>query len=161
MWYKNSGRLLKALSVAAFVLYLAVLLRLTVLRDSMFRGGTQRLYPVSLKLWEYYGWFLRTGQVIQFRYLLIGNFLCLAPLGFACGYFRKGCSLVFAAAVCLGATVFIELCQLLFCVGFFELDDIILNALGGIFGYATHLIICRITERITPRSRQTSWGSQQ
>ncbi len=148
MWYKNSGKLLKALSVAAFVLYLAVLLRLTVFRDSMFSGGKDRVYPVSLKPWEYYGWFLRTGQVIQFRYLLLGNFLCLAPLGFACGYFRKSCSLVFAAAVCLGGTMFIELSQFTFEVGFFELDDIILNALGGIFGYATHLLICRITERI-------------
>ncbi len=148
MWYKDSGKLLKALSIAVFVLYLAVLLRLTVLRDSMFQGGTQREYPVSLKPWEYYGWFLRTGQVIQFRYLLLGNFLCLAPLGFACGFFRKGCSLVLATALCLGATMFIELCQLLFDVGFFELDDIILNALGGIFGYAFHLLVCQIAEKI-------------
>ena len=147
MWYKNRGKLFKALSVLAFLMYLALLLRLTVFRDAMFGEDVHRTHPVSFRVWEQYDYFLRTGQVIQFRYLLAGNFLCLAPLGFACGFFRKGCSLLFATAICLGATLFIELSQYTFNVGYFELDDIILNALGGIFGYAAHLLISRISEK--------------
>ena len=127
MHYKDSSKTARAIAVVAFLLYLAVLLRLTVVRDSLFDGVGGRHYTATLKLWDSYGWFLRTGQVIQFRYLLLGNFFCLTPFGFACGYFRKDCNLFFAALVCFGATLFIELCQLILSVGYFELDDIIIN----------------------------------
>ena len=146
MHFKDISKPLKILSAAAFVLYIALLLRLTVFRDSLFEG-TDRQFSVTMKLWDSYGEFLSTGQVIQFRYLLLGNFFCLAPLGFACGFFRKGCSLLFAVPVCLGATLLIEHCQLFLSVGYFELDDIIINALGGVFGYAVHLLACRIPKK--------------
>lgn len=143
MYYKDSGKVLKLISVVALVLYLLLLFRLTVFRNSMFDGDRYTQRRMTLKLWDTYSRLLRTHQPIQFRYLLLGNFFCLSPLGFACGFFRKGSSVLFAAAICLCTTLIIEFSQYIFYLGFFELDDIVLNLLGGVFGYALHLLICR------------------
>lgn len=151
MYFKGSKPWLKVLSLVAFAVYLAVLLRLTVVRDGLFDGEIGEGRSVNLKLWAMYDYLLSTGQVIQYRYLLAGNFLCLAPLGFACGFFRKNSSVLFAASVSLGATLFIELWQLAFNVGYFELDDIILNLLGGVFGYAAHRLAVTAVKAATER----------
>ena len=143
MCYKNYGKWGKLVSLLLFILYAAVLLRLTVLRDEVFTGSKADGYRINLKLWDMYEYFLRTGQVVQYRYLLLGNYICLAPLGFACPFFRKDSGVLLALAVCLGTTVFIELWQLVLNVGYFELDDMILNTLGGISGYA----LFRLTEK--------------
>lgn len=141
MYYKTCSKWARVLWIALFVLYAALLLRLTMLRDGLFVSHPRAEDRVILVPFWSYSEFLRQGQYIQFRYQLIGNVLCLLPLGFFCGFFKKDCSLVRAALTCLGATLCIECWQLAFDVGYFELDDLSLNLVGGIIGYALYLLV--------------------
>lgn len=148
MYYKDHGKLFKALSLGVFILYLAFLFRLTVFRDGLFDTARPDVPRLNLKPWDMYHRFLATGQYIQFRYLLVGNFMCLMPLGVACPFFRKDSGALFATLVCGGMTLFIESFQLVFNVGYFELDDLVLNLLGGITGYALFRCVERVRHRI-------------
>ena len=52
-----------------------------------------------------------------------------------------------AVLVCGGTTAFIELCQLLFWLGEFQLADLIYNFLGGMLGWAFWALFHRIFDK--------------
>lgn len=152
MCCKGGSKWARALWIALFVLYAVVLLRLTMLRDGLYDGHPRTADRVILVPFHSYSEYLRQGQYIQFRYQLIGNVLCLLPLGFFCGFFKKDCSLVSASLVCLTATLCIECWQLAFDVGYFELDDLCLNLAGGIIGYALYLLVRDLCGRLSKKT---------
>ena len=72
---------------------------------------------------------------------IFGNIALFVPFGFLIPLFEKNLrSLLKCAAVSLAVIVVVESLQLLFKVGSFDVDDIILNMLGVIIGYAVYKI---------------------
>lgn len=78
-----------------------------------------------------------------------GNLIMFLPLGFLLpivaghhGRFRGHSQAFIVVGMCLGFSMMIETGQLLMLVGSFDVDDIILNTLGGWFGYGL-LALCR------------------
>lgn len=73
---------------------------------------------------------------------LLGNVLVFMPLGFFLPMFfarlRKLKWLTFVSFLCTAA---VEVTQLIFKVGSFDVDDLILNTLGGVVGYLVFLIL--------------------
>lgn len=66
-----------------------------------------------------------------------GNFFLLFPIGFLLPYLVPKINRFWKIA--LGMTAFIliaELLQALLCIGFFDVDDLIFNVIGGVCGYA-------------------------
>lgn len=66
-----------------------------------------------------------------------GNFFLLFPIGFLLPCLWKNANRLWKIA--LGMTAFIliaELLQALLCIGFFDIDDLIFNVIGGVCGYA-------------------------
>ena len=64
------------------------------------------------------------------------NILLFLPMGMALPVlFPKMRRLWRTVLVCLAATVLAEVLQFLFHLGTFDVDDILLNVLGGLFGY--------------------------
>jgi glycopeptide antibiotics resistance protein len=82
---------------------------------------------------------IRSGYA---RWNIMANTICFMPFGFLlplitkrkCGFFRT-----FFSGVLL--SLFIEVCQYVFSIGLFDVDDIILNVVGVIFGYVLALVI--------------------
>lgn len=68
--------------------------------------------------------------------LIIFNMLMFAPLGFLLPFLmKKGRKFSFACLISFGVTFFIEVLQLVTGRGIFELDDLLHNFIGSIFGY--------------------------
>ncbi len=119
-----------------FVLYLALLLRLTVFRDSFslqnfMQGGDVNLVPLRdlIKV-------IKRGGSYYFVRLLLGNIAAFVPLG---AYLAFVCRKDLAAITLIGcaASIAVEILQFVFDVGITELDDVLLNTLGAFLGAAT------------------------
>ena len=135
-------------------LWLAVLLRITVFRDHCFSHG---LFSgrVELDAFAYYAELARRGSWRYFCYLFVGNLLWFAPAGVLVRL--RGGKLWQAAPAGLGLSLLVETLQFVLGSGVSELDDLILNTLGAVIGFAiTALLISVIRKESqipTPDSR--------
>ncbi len=131
---------------ALFGLYLAVLLRLTVFRDGFLDHGlfTGR---VELAAFAYLAKLARAGRWRYFTYLFVGNLVWFAPMG---AWARlRGRSFAVGLLWTFLLSLGVEVSQFVFGCGVSELDDLILNTLGGCLGWLTTNFLCRRRRRKT------------
>lgn len=140
----------KKLIKILFYIYIAFLILFVVLK---FDGSFERIISLHNSIIENEKDGLRNINLIPFKsispYLrnitepyafknIIANILVFIPLGFFVS--NKNSKNVFKALIiCLGVTLSIECIQLLFKIGFFDVDDIILNFLGALIGLIINL----------------------
>jgi glycopeptide antibiotics resistance protein len=72
---------------------------------------------------------------------LLGNVVIFMPLGFLAALLYRSISWKGILGVSAGISLLIEVLQLVLSSSTFDVDDIILNALGGLLGYALYLIV--------------------
>lgn len=144
----------KKLIKILFYIYIAFLILFVVLK---FDGSFERIISLHNSIIENEKDGLRNIDLIPFRsispYLrnitepyafknIIANILVFIPLGFFVS--NKNSKNVFEALIiCLGVILSIELIQLLFKIGFFDVDDIILNFLGSLIGMGINKILIK------------------
>jgi glycopeptide antibiotics resistance protein len=115
-----------------FILYLLLLLRITVFRSSfgsypLFSHG-QILWVPFVSLWKIY-----QNSVSYFLYLFLGNLIWFVPFGILYPLLTgKGARTIF---YCFLLSLLIETLQYVFGTGVSEVEDLILNTLGGAIGY--------------------------
>ena len=86
---------------------------------------------------------------------VLGNMIMFLPFGFFVSYYLKSEKLTLPLFLILIASISIEVVQLL--IGrVFDVDDIILNILGGLMGYGIYAILKRIGERL-PNFVRKDW----
>ncbi len=128
--------------------YMAALLKLAVFRadfltHELFSNGNLNYLPMNS-----YIDILRRGRYIAFIYLFGGNIAWFMPFGFLLplltGRPRKA---VWLALYGFLLSFIIEFSQFMFGTGDTELDDLILNTLGALFGF----LIYRGYERLRKR----------
>ena len=73
---------------------------------------------------------------------LLGNILVFLPAGFFTGFFFRQGKFVFCAIITALVSLIFESLQIFLSVGRFDVDDILLNTIGGILGF----IIIRIIQ---------------
>ncbi len=81
-----------------------------------------------------------------------GNILLFLPIGFflpMVSRIKPWLSVVFCTAISL----FVELCQLSFRIGVADVDDLIFNTLGGIFGVILFIIAKKALKRYEKRQK--------
>lgn len=84
-----------------------------------------------------------TSEVIEENYIILcANVMVFVPLGFLLPWafqklnnFRKVLGCMFLFILCC------EFLQFIFKLGFFDIDDIILNLIGGCIGYILYVLI--------------------
>lgn len=142
----------KKLIKILFYIYIAFLILFVVLK---FDGSFERIISLHNSIIENEKDGLRNINLIPFRsispYLrnitepyafknIIANILVFIPLGFFVS--NKNSKNVFKALIiCLGVILSIELIQLFFKIGFFDVDDIILNFIGALLGILINLLV--------------------
>ena len=121
-----------SLIVFAFLLWLAVLLRITVFRNGCFTHG---LFSGRLewKAFAYYARLARAGLWRYFTYLFVGNLIWFTPAGILVRL--RGGSLRRAALAGFLLSLTVETAQYVLGSGVSELDDLILNTLGACLGW--------------------------
>lgn len=82
-----------------------------------------------------------------------GNILAFIPFGFLIQPATKEkLKLPFAFVSCLGATLMVESIQYLTRVGVFDVDDLILNFVGGAMGIGLYLLVARLIRMLVRRA---------
>lgn len=144
----------KKLIKILFYIYIAFLILFVVLK---FDGSFERIISLHNSIIENEKDGLRNINLIPFRsispYLrnitepyafknIIVNILVFIPLGFFVS--NKNSKNVFKALIiCLGVILSIECIQLILKIGFFDIDDIILNFIGSLIGIGINKILIK------------------
>lgn len=117
-----------------FILYIAIVLKITVFRSSfslngLFSGGT-----VNLTLFKGYMIFVRSRNWYRFIYLFVGNIVWFIPFGMYLQYTGKFKNVLIVTLLGMLFSLSIETMQYVFGTGVSELDDVILNTSGALIG---------------------------
>lgn len=108
-------------------------------------------YRYNLTLFQeigrYYRVGLRTGSWNLFLWNVVGNICVFMPLGiFVPKLFKRCRNVLFVTILSLELSILAEVIQLLTRVGSFDVDDLLLNTLGGILGYLIYKIVSKAKE---------------
>lgn len=138
--YKKEIPLKKLILGAIFIGYIVFVLELTIIGRGTSHYLQMNLQPFSgyIDAWKKYS--LRDLQNCLFNILMFVPLGILLPLLIT--KFKEFKLLLLAV---VGATVSIETYQTLTGAGIFELDDLMNNSLGGIFGYQLYRLAASIT----------------
>lgn len=146
---RKSKKIVRALGKVLFVLYIVFLVYFLFLAEWYGRTGTLEEYRYNLELFKEIKRFItyreQLGMFAVFANLF-GNILIFVPYGFFIsvaaarrGFFKTlFCS--FSLSLC------VEVVQLFTRVGSFDVDDILLNTVGGVLGYIL-FVICNVIRR--------------
>lgn len=117
--------LYKELLMLIFIIYALCLFHVVTYQDVNF--GTNNFIPFK----EIFRYDLGTPKFIK---NIIGNIIMLIPFGFFASYFLKSKKIIIPLILTIILTTTIETVQ--YYIGrVFDIDDIILNIVGGILGY--------------------------
>ena len=121
-----------------FVLYVAFLLYFLLFSEIYGRTGTRMEYSYNLELFKEIKRFWNHRDILGAYVVtmnLLGNVVIFIPFGFflpmASGYKSFITTFLYSFLVSLG----IESLQLVTRIGSFDVDDLLLNTLGGCIGY--------------------------
>lgn len=144
---QKEKRKLRRLGKVLFVMYIAFLIYFLIFSDWYGRAG-QENYQYNLILFKEIKnyWYHREilGWVAYSN--LIGNILIFVPFGFFMPMASKYRSLVLTFFYSFGLSLMVEFFQLVTKVGSFDVDDLLLNTLGGVAGFII-FIICNAIRR--------------
>ena len=137
----------KELSMLIFGIYILCLFQVVTFQDDV-SWATNNFIPFK-EIMRY-----NITSRLFFKNVL-GNMIMFLPFGFFVSYYLKSEKLTLPLFLILIASVSIEVVQLL--IGrVFDVDDIILNILGGLLGYGIYYILRRIGERL-PNFVRKDW----
>lgn len=143
------GRGMRILGKILFVFYIAFIVYFLLFSDLYGRTGVMEEYRYNLVLfqeikrfWQYreqLGWYAMFTN-------LFGNVLIFLPFGFFLPMASKYRSFIAAVFYSFTLSFCVETFQLLTRVGSFDVDDLLLNTIGGAAGYII-FIICAAVRR--------------
>ena len=130
-----------------FVAYL-LLLGYVVFFSSGFGREEHTEYRYNLTLFQeigrFYSFGMRTGAWDLFWLNVVGNVCVFVPFGaFLPALFAKCQKLIAVMLFSLELSLTVELVQLVTKVGSFDVDDLLLNTIGGILGFWMYKILAR------------------
>jgi len=134
--YKDKFIFHKELFNLIFIIYIMCLFEVVTFQDINF--GTSNFIPFK-EIFRY-----DIGSRLFVRNI-IGNVLLFLPYGYFISYYLKNKKILPTTLLTLLVSITIEIVQLN--IGrTFDIDDIILNTIGGILGYGIYIVIDRIKE---------------
>ncbi len=117
-----------------FLIYMAVVLRITVFRNGFSLSNLCRNGNVNLTFFKGYMIFVRSKNWYRFIYLFVGNIVWFIPFGMYLQYTKKFKNILTVTLCGMLFSLCIETMQYVFGTGITELDDLILNTFGAWIG---------------------------
>lgn len=128
-----------------FLLYFCVLFYFLFFSEEMGRTFSERTYHynlVPLKEIRRFLHYWRTLGITAVFLNLAGNILAFMPFGSFLPMFSARCKKWrFTVLYSFELSLLVELLQLVFKVGSFDVDDLLLNTIGGMLGYLVYQMI--------------------
>jgi glycopeptide antibiotics resistance protein len=135
---KNGKKMIRIVSWLVFIIYLVALVYFLFFSEQMGRtpSDNYKYSLVPLKEIRRYVTYWRTIGSFYALLNLLGNVICFIPFGFVLPIISRQ-QRKFARITLLSflSSLLVELIQLVSKVGSFDVDDMILNTLGGVIGY--------------------------
>lgn len=139
---------LRVLGKILFVLYILFLFYFLLLSDWYGRGSGTQEYRCNLVLFREIRrfWTHRRELGLIAARNLLGNVLIFVPFGFFMPMASRYRSFLMTAFYSFGLSLCVETFQIAAKVGSFDVDDLLLNTVGGILGYLLFMI-CNTVRR--------------
>lgn len=154
---KKEAKKIRALGKVLFVLYIGFLIYFLFLSDWYGREGVLDEYRYNLELFKEIRRFIvyreQLGVFAVFSNLF-GNILIFLPFGFFISMAGKTRGFFKTLFYSLALSLCVEVLQLVTRVGSFDVDDILLNTMGGVLGYIIFVICNRIRRKYHVRNRK-------
>lgn len=145
----NHKKYIRILGKILFVIYIIFLLYFLLLSDWYGRSGEMYEYHYNIVPFKEIRRFWLYRDKIGMRAVLSnlgGNVFIFMPFGFILAMASKYRSFLFTSFCTLSFSFCVEFLQLLTKVGCFDVDDLLLNTIGGMLGYII-FIICNTVRR--------------
>lgn len=138
---KNTKRK-KSLYVVLFAAYLILLFYFLFFSEGLGRASTEAEYRYNLTLFREIKRFIEYRHVLGYQAVFLnvaGNVIAFMPFGFLLPPLMNYKTNWFVTTIwAFLFSLFVETIQLFFRLGSFDVDDMLLNTIGGLLGY----IIC-------------------
>lgn len=145
---KHAKRL-RTLGKILFVLYIGFLIYFLLFSEWYGRVGEMREYHYNIELFKEIKrfWTYREQLGIAAFTNLAGNVLIFVPFGFFMPMASRYRNFFITVFYSFGLSFCVEIFQLVTKVGTFDVDDLLLNTIGGTIGYITFAICNWIRRR--------------
>ena len=157
---KRQKDIIRKGSYFLFLIYMAVMVYFLFFSEG-FNRTEGNLYQYNLDLFreiERGFWYLEQGNVLYFVVNVVLNVVAFMPFGFILPIITpKNWELFPIFLVSLEMTLAIELLQMVFQVGIFDVDDIFMNTLGGMLGYILYEVCYGLLKRWIRRGGKNEW----
>lgn len=144
----KNNKLFSPLIYTMFILYLAIL---SYLLFFGYYRQEDRIESYNLVPFKTINMYITFADYFHFKVWftnLFGNVLAFMPFGFFLPIaFKKLRNFLLITFLSFLFSLFVETMQLTFHVGGFDVDDILLNTIGGFFGYLVFKLIYKLSER--------------
>ena len=148
---------IRALGKVLFILYIGFIIYFLIFSDWYGRTGEMSEYHYNLVLfkeinrfWQYRD---QVGLFAMFTNLF-GNVLIFMPFGFFLPMASRYHSLFSTVFWSFGVSFCVETFQLLTKVGCFDVDDLLLNTIGGMAGYIVFAVCAAVRRRHDQKKRK-------
>lgn len=141
------------ISIFVFIIYCAILIKIMVFKDMPtirigqlmlnFSGTNGGHAPNFVPFKTILPYLLGHKGLIIAGVNLIGNIALLVPIGFLVPFIYPNVKWKNSLIIAITAGFTIEIMQVVLGVGIFDIDDILLNALGAMIGYWSFLIFAK------------------
>lgn len=149
---KETKRKIKWISVMLFAIYLILLTYFLFFAESYGRVMSERDYSYNLEpLKEIKRFWMYREQLGFFAVAtnIFGNILCFVPFGAILPVLNRSTRHLFVIILLsLEFSLMVECIQLITKVGSFDVDDLLLNTIGGLIGYLIFCFCNRVRRKI-------------
>ena len=139
----------RVLGKILFVLYIIFVFYFLLISEVYGRVGEMQEYHYNLILFKEIKRFWNYREqlgIFATATNLLGNVLIFLPLGFFMPMGSRERSFLNTTFYCLALSLVIEMSQLFMKVGCFDVDDLLLNTVGGMIGYIV-FSVCNVARR--------------
>ena len=130
-----------------FLIYFFVLFYFLFFSEEMGRTYSERVYHYNLVPFKEVGRFIRYRNVLGRKAVvlnLVGNVVAFMPFGAFLPIFSVRCRRILCTVwYSFELSLVVELLQLIFKVGSFDVDDLLLNTVGGMLGFLVYFLAVR------------------
>jgi glycopeptide antibiotics resistance protein len=141
---KKTRKHLGRASLIVFMIYIGVLIYFVFFSDRYGRLEGFSEYRYNLTPFLEIKRYLEFNEYFTWENLLtnlVGNILVFSPMGILIPIFmERKVGILYIGGASFLLSFFIETVQLIFKIGVFDVDDLIMNTLGGLIGYVIYRI---------------------
>lgn len=155
---KDYRKILRICSKFMFGVYIIFLTYFLFFAESTGRTFESRSYHYNLELFKEIGRFIKYRHTLGFQAVtlnLLGNVVAFIPFGFFLPILHQKCrSFFFTTFLSFEFSLMVETIQLVSKVGSFDVDDLLLNTIGGAVGCLCFLYMNRMRRSYETKEKE-------